>query len=127
MVVNRMAAAECAVRVAAFRGYRRACLIVQETRRLDVSRMVRAVFFLRWQLSLVLPRSGLLLADAWPKLLLSPETAGWNLLWPFLFQPIFSRVHLMRSRVRPDRLFLEQAAVFQRPNLQTRPARPPQP
>src|SRR6267378_2715158 len=121
MAVNRMAAAECAVRVAAFRGCRQACLIVLETRRLDASRMVRAVFFLRPQPSLVLPCSQLWLAAAWPWLLLSPETAAWNLLWLFLFQPMFSRVDLMLSRVRPARLSVEQAGVVRRSN-QTPPA-----
>src|SRR6266481_2226047 len=101
MAVNRMAAAECAARVAAFRGYRRACLIVLETLRLDVSRMVRAVFFLRPQPSLVLPCSRLSLARVWSWLLLALGTARWNLLWLFLFQSIFSRVYLMLSRVRP--------------------------
>src|ERR1700736_310830 len=123
MVANQMAPAESGAESAshlALVEYSRAYLTVLETLRLNVSRMVRAVFFLRPQLSLVLPCSGLPLAAAWPWLLLSPET-GWNLLWPFLFQPMFSRVHLMLSRVRPARLSVEQA-VFQRSN-QTPPAR----
>src|SRR6267378_8197295 len=123
MAVNRMAAAECAVRVAAFRGCRRACLIVLETLRPDVSRMVRAVFFLRPQLLLVLPDSGLWFADAWPRLFPSHGTAEWNLLWPFLLQPTFSRVYPMPFRARPARLSVEQAAVVQRSNLQMAPAR----
>ena len=45
----------------------------------------------------------------WPWLFLSHGTAEWNLLWPFLFQPIFSRVYLVLSRARPARLSVEQA------------------
>ena len=88
-----------------------------------VAKMVRVTSFLREPLSLVLPGSGLWFADAWPWLFPSHGTAKWNLLWPFLFQPIFSLVYLVLSRVRPARLSVEQAGVVQRSNLQTPPAR----
>src|SRR4029077_21240945 len=125
MAGNRTAPAECDVGLALHpvqAACRRACLIVLETLRLDVSRMVRAVFFQRLRPWPVLPCSWLPLAAAWPWLLLSPGIAGWSLLCPFLFQPMFSRVHLMLSRVRPARLSVEQAVV-QRSNLETPPAR----
>ncbi len=77
-----------------------------------VAQTVRVVSFLHAQLSLVLPCSGLSLAAAWPWLLLSPETAERNLRRPLLFQPIFSRVYLALSRVRPARLSVEQALLF---------------
>src|SRR4029077_20797136 len=99
-----------------------ACPTVPETLLPGVAQTVRVVSFLHAQLSLGLPCSGLSLAAAWRWLPLSPETAAWNLLWPFLFPRMFSRVHLMLSRVRPARLSVEQARVFQRPN-QTHPAR----
>ena len=67
-------------------------------------KMVRVTSFLHAQLSLVLPCSGLWLAHVWPWLFPSHGTAKWNLLWPFLFQPIFSRVYPVLSRVRPARL-----------------------
>src|SRR4029077_19334019 len=98
-----------------------ACPTVPETLLPGVAQTVRVTSFLHGQLSLVLPGSGLRFGDAWPWLLLSPKIAGWNLLWPFLFQPIFSLVYLVLSRVRPARLSFEQA-VFQRSN-QTPPAR----
>src|SRR6185437_10156604 len=100
-----------------------ACPVAPEKLRPDVGKMVRATSFLREPLSLVLPGSGLWLADVWPWLFPSQGSAKWNLLWPFLFQPIFSLVYPALSRVRPARLFLAQAAVFQQPNLQTPPAR----
>src|SRR6476620_10074034 len=99
-----------------------ACPIAREMLRPVVGKMVRVTSFLREPLSLVLPGSGRSLA-AWPWLFLSHGTVEWNLLWPFLFQPIFSRVYLTLSRARPARLSVEQAGVVQRSNLETPPVR----
>ena len=101
----------------------RACAIAREKLRPDVGKMVRVTSSLREPLSLVLPGSELWSADAWPWLFHSHGTAKWNLLWPFLFQPIFSLVYLVLSRVRPARLSVEQVGVVKRSNLQTPPAR----
>src|SRR6478672_4536038 len=100
-----------------------ACPIAREMLRPVVGKMVRVTSFLREPLSLVLPGSGLWLAAAWPWIFLSHGTEQWNLLWPFLFQPIFSRVYLTLSRARPARLSVEQAGVVQRSNLETPPVR----
>src|SRR5882757_2556391 len=97
------------------------CPTAPETPLPGVAQTVRVVSFLREPLSFVLPCSGLWFADAWPWLFPPHGTAKWNLLWPFLFQPIFSLVYLVLSRVRPARLSVEQA-VFQ-PSNQTPPAR----
>src|SRR4029077_8839709 len=124
MAVNRMVVAECGVGLARWDrvACMRACLTVPEMLLPSVAQTAHVISFLHAQLLLVLPCSRLSLARVWPWLLLALGTARWNLLWLFLFQPIFSRVYLMLSRVRPARLSVEQAVV-QRSNLETPPAR----
>ena len=113
---NQMVAAVCDADLARWDrvACMRACPIAREKLRPAVGKMVRVTSFLREPLSPVLPGSGRSLAAAWPWLFVSHGTAEWNLLWPFLFQSTFSRVHLMLSRARPARLSVEQAAVVQR-------------
>ena len=119
-----MVPAECAAyrarwdRVACMR----ACPIAPEMLRPVVVKTVHVISFLHAQLSLVLPHSELWLVHVWPWPLLSHESAEWNVLGRVPFEPIFSRVYLMLSRVRPARLSVEQAVV-RRSNLEALAAR----
>ena len=90
MAVNRMAAVECAwIGLRRSGECRRACPIALETRRPDVSRMVRAVFFLRCSFRLFFLALGFRLLLLGLGSCFLPRPPGGICCGPFFFSQYF--------------------------------------